>query len=265
MGSHARCDRSRVARWRHAAACAVVFLSLAACHLGELLSSPGAGGEHEAPGTPLPGGARMLSLVSGNDQRDTVEATLATPYAVRVSDGTGRSVSGVVVRWSIVEGGGTTSVTQSTTDGGGVARATHTFGTAVGPQVVEASVPGLATSRRFSSIAQHGRPQGLTYEVEPSNSVMGERIAPGIRLVIRDRHGNLADAAAGSGTISLVEGTGTPLAGLSGTLAVSNVAGRLLFDDVRVSLAGIGYRVRVSFSGLASQSAPFDVALIGAP
>lgn len=265
MVSLARSDRRRDATWRRLGAALVLLAGLAGCHVGDLLSSPDAPDDGEPPGVPLPGGARLLTMVSGNDQRDTIGATLATPYAVRVSDADARPADGVTVRWEVVEGDGSVSVSQSVTDASGVARATHTLGTSVGAHAVQASVAGISGVRRFSATARHGAPKDLSYEVDPSDAVMGERIDPAIRLVLRDRLGNVAGEADGTAAIAIVSGTGTPLAELSGTLVVPIDDGRMQFDDVRVSLVGVGYRVRVSVAGLAANSAPFDVALIGNP
>jgi hypothetical protein len=262
MDSRARCEPARPAMRLGAATLLLACAGIAGCHLGEVLSPGGSGGD-PSPGGPNPLGERTLSIVAGANQRDTVGAVLASPYAVRVIDGNSRPVSGVTVRWSVVAGGGTLSTAQSVTDAGGIARVTHRLGASVGTHTVDASVTGLPGSRRFNSVATHGAPHELLYEVGPANSVMGERISPAIRLVVRDRLGNVTDGTGGSATIALVDGTGTPLAELSGTLAESIVAGRMTFDDVRVSLVGLGYRLRVSYSALASQSAPFDVALIG--
>jgi hypothetical protein len=265
MGSRARSERTPRARCLRLVAPLVLLAGLAGCHVGELLSSPGTPDDGSAPGVPLPVGARALLMVSGNDQRDTIGATLATPYVVRVSDNETRPVAGVTVRWEVVEGDGSVSVSQSVTDAGGVARATHTLGTSLGAHAVQASVAGIPGAPRFLATALHGAPKELAYEVDPSDAVMGERIDPAIRLVLRDRLGNVAGETEGSAGISIVSGTGTPLAQLSGTLIVPVDDGRLLFDDVRVSLVGVGYRVRVSVVGLAANSASFDVALIGNP
>jgi hypothetical protein len=265
MDSRVRSDRGCSGMSRRLLAPLVVLASLAGCHLGDVLSSPGAPGGGPPTGGPVPTGARALTMVAGNDQRDTIGATLATPYAVRVSDENARPVSGVTVRWAVVEGNGSVSVSQSATDAGGVARVIHTLGPELGTHAVQASVAGISATRRFSSTARHGAPRDLAYEVDPSNAVMGERIAPAIRLVLRDRLGHVTEGITGNANISIVSGTGTPLAQLSGTLVAALQGGRLTFDDVRVSLVGVGYRLQVSVAGLASPSAPFDVALVGTP
>ncbi len=53
----------------------------------------------------IPGQLR-LSMVSGNNQVGTTGQPLAAPFVVRVVDKYGGPVSGAVILWDIVEGGG---------------------------------------------------------------------------------------------------------------------------------------------------------------
>ena len=266
MDSHARSNDTGRAHGCRAAILLVALVGATGCHVGELLSSPGDRNDDQSPWVPGPGGSYTLAIVAGDAQRDTVGATLGKPYSVRVIDANGRPESGVTVRWIVVDGDGSVDRGQSTTDAMGIARATHTLGTSLGSHAVQASVAGINGSpRRFTATAVHGAPDRFTYEVGPSNSVMGEPIAPAIRVMLRDRLGNIVDGLGGSATIALVSGTGTPLATLNGTLAVPIASGLATFDNVRVSLVGVGYRVRVSFADVGAPSVPFDVALMSPP
>ena len=80
---------------------------------------------------------------SGNNQTDTVLATLATPYGVLVRDHTNAPVAGVTVTWTALAG----SITgTSVTDASGVATATRTLGATAGAQTAQATVAGLSGS-----------------------------------------------------------------------------------------------------------------------
>lgn len=84
-----------------------------------------------------------LAVPSGNNQTDTVLATLTTPYAVLVRDQANAPKAGVTVTWSALAGGITAT---SVTDGAGVATATRTLGATAGAQTAQAAVVGLSGS-----------------------------------------------------------------------------------------------------------------------
>jgi adhesin/invasin len=69
--------------------------------------------------TGVTGPAASMALDAGNAQTDTIGATLATPYSVRVSDANGNPVTGVTVTWAVTGGGGSigTLSTQTATVG----------------------------------------------------------------------------------------------------------------------------------------------------
>src|SRR4051812_42168561 len=87
------------------------FAALAAC------SSSGT----EPPPVPA-----RLDVVSGADQQGFLGQALPAALVVRVSDASGRAVSGAAVQWSA--NGGTVSAASSTTDAAGLARIDWTLG-----------------------------------------------------------------------------------------------------------------------------------------
>ena len=100
-----------------------------------------------------------LAVPSGNNQTDTVLATLATPYAVLVRDQANAPKAGVTVTWSALAGGITAT---SVTDGAGVATATRTLGATAGAQTAQAAVVGLSGSPVvFTATANAGHPAVL--------------------------------------------------------------------------------------------------------
>jgi hypothetical protein len=83
-----------------------------------------------------------LTIVAGNAQTDTAGATLADTLKVQVTNRTTLTpVSGRVVSWAVVSGGGSVNPTSSTTNANGIATTVWTLGTTLGTQMVTASVP----------------------------------------------------------------------------------------------------------------------------
>ena len=102
------------------------------------------------------GGATQLSQVGGDAQADTVGATLAMPLAVVARDALNNPVQGVLVTWSVIDGGGVLLPATSITDAAGVATTSWRLGTVTtstdSTQLARASGVGspvnfLATSR----------------------------------------------------------------------------------------------------------------------
>ena len=103
-----------------------------------------------------------IRSLDGNGQSGTAGSTLPTPLRVQVIDATDIPVSGVVVSWSPVDGGGSVTPTSST-DVAGIASATFTLGPSIGEQHAQAQVTGLSGSPVvFSATATEPSPVGGT-------------------------------------------------------------------------------------------------------
>ena len=104
------------------------------------------------------GGATQMDIVNGNNQVDTVSQTLPTALAVRVADRFGNPVAGVLISWTVLDGGGSVSPASSTTDTVGIATTSWTLGTATTPsdsiQLVRAT--GVASARTFTAFTVPG-------------------------------------------------------------------------------------------------------------
>jgi hypothetical protein len=210
-----------------------------------------------------PGPATTLTRVSGDGQADTVAATLAGPYVVRVTDASGRPVPGVAVTWAL-DGGGNGAITpaSSVTNANGEASAVHRLGTTAGQQAATAAVAGLAGSpARFTATATHATPTQIVFTTQPSNTGIGAIIAPPVVVAIRDRFGNPATNLGQPVSVSIAPLTGTPGASLSGTRARNPVGGIATFDDLRIDLVGTLYRLRVQAGSLTVDSSPFTILL----
>jgi hypothetical protein len=90
-----------------------------------------------------------LSMVAGHNQAGTVGQPLGAPFVVRVVDRNGGPVSGAVVAWDIVEGGGDLPAVprgprklfhETKTDAHGVVSIVLTLGPQPGQNMVESKL-----------------------------------------------------------------------------------------------------------------------------
>ncbi|HXV85418.1 MAG TPA: Ig-like domain-containing protein [Gemmatimonadales bacterium] len=203
-----------------------------------------------------------LERESGTGQVDTAGATLGNPYVVRVRDGNGIPVSGVRVTWAVASGGGSVVPATSVTDADGRAAAVHTLGASLGTQAVRASAEDLNGSpATFTSTATHGAPVGMVFQTQPTNAAPLTVISPPVRVAVVDRQGHVASRYEGVVAMTITPGTGTPGASLAGTRSRAAVNGVAAFDDLSISLIGLGYRLRSAAAEFVQDSAPFDVLL----
>ena len=123
----------------------------------------------------------------GNHQRDTVLARLA-PYRVLARDHNDTPVPGVVVDWFLF-GRGSISSRTSITDANGIAQVTHTLGTIVGLESVQASVSGLIGSPlTFAPFVDAGAPVSTQMEGNDQVGRVGTELT--YRLRVNDTWGN---------------------------------------------------------------------------
>jgi protein-disulfide isomerase-like protein with CxxC motif len=92
----------------------------------------------------------------------------------------------------------------------------------------------------------------LAFSVQPSNAVAGAPIKPAVKVAVRDAYGRVVTTATNSVTVALASGAGTPGAHLRGTLTVAAVGGVATFPNLSVDLAGTGYRLAATATGLSS-------------
>ena len=97
---------------------------------------------------------QTLVKISGDNQQGVPGTTLTSPFVVEVWDAAGNPLGGIIVTFAVTAGGGSLSAQNSTTDVSGRASTTLTLGPNAGTNTVEASVSVIATSLRFTAIAQ---------------------------------------------------------------------------------------------------------------
>ncbi len=102
----------------------------------------------------------------------------------------------------------------------------------------------------------------LGFVTQPSTASPGATITPPVQVAMVDSTGQPVRSYSGEIHISLGR-DGSPLqnATLSGTTAISAVAGVATFSDLRIDQIGIGYTLRAAAAtgSPSGQSAAFDI------
>ena len=103
-------------------------------------------------GTSPPGPPTNLVTSGGDGQNWYFNNPLPTPLSATILDANGRAVPGVVVTWTVTQGGGGVTPAQSTTNANGVATTSDSIGSST-LQKVNASVTGLLNAATFTEAA----------------------------------------------------------------------------------------------------------------
>lgn len=185
-----------------------------------------------------------VKMQAGNGQTGAVNATLATPLSVVVTEASGKKVSGARVDWDVAVGGGTLSSGSSTTNTDGVAQTTWTLGTLAGSVRVSAQVNGL-TPITFTAIAVPG--PAAVVVATPDRAYLGVGDTLRVRATARDQYGNDVSAQAITFTAPDAAIATVSTAGL--ITAIAQGAGRVvasagtIADTVPVSVGAAGASV----------------------
>ena len=92
--------------------------------------------------------------ISGDNQQEIPGTILKYPFVVEVRDQNGEVFAGVPVTFTVTTGGGTLSVTSTTTDENGRAESTLTLGSDAGMNIVSVSTTGIQQTVTFSAAAE---------------------------------------------------------------------------------------------------------------
>ncbi len=222
------------------------------------LASGLTGGCHRGGG----GSAAPASLVArGDGQSGAVGSTLPTPVGVTVVDAAGNPVGGVAVSFQITGGGGSLSAAQEVSDATGVAEVQLTLPTTAGTVTVRASEPsGLVAN--LTAVATADAAAALRFVTQPGGAPP-EADLPPVSVEVVDAFGNRVTGSSAAVTLSI--GTDPSGGVLSfrapGSASLTAVAGVASFSHGGIDLAGSGYTLVASATGLASAtSQPLDVA-----
>ena len=94
-----------------------------------------------------------LVKISGDNQKEAAFAPLPHPFVVEMKDERGQPFAGVSVIFTVTEGGGTLSITHTTTDADGRAESTLTLGPNLGTNTVSVSAPEIEKVETFNAIS----------------------------------------------------------------------------------------------------------------
>ena len=153
-----------------------------------------------------------LSKVSGDNQEGMPNETLAKMFVVEVRSASGSALVGVSVTFTVVAGGGTLSVTNTTTDGKGRAQSLLTLGPDPGTNTVEVSVEGISQTAVFRAEATPSPPIPTTLEYvsgDNQTGLTGETLMHPFVVEVRDQYDDPMEGvtvtfavSAGSGSLS---------------------------------------------------------------
>ncbi len=164
-------------------------------------SSASSGGASSGPPT-------SVAIFLGDNQSAVVSTPLASSPVVLVSDDAGRTVAGVPVSFSIVDGGGSITPASATTDGSGLAATEWTLGPTVGLNHLRAYVAGVPTTVTFTATgtAPVGVPSSIAITAgDNQTAAPGAAVALTPVVVVKDAYGS---AVAGANVVFAVSGGG---------------------------------------------------------
>jgi hypothetical protein len=179
-----------------------------------------------------PGAAANMAVnspASVATQSGTAGTAVAAPPGVKITDGLGNGVAGVVVTFIAPAGSGqvyngtdpAASSASVTTNASGVATLTSwTLGTATGVDSVTASATGL-TSVVFTATVNPGAPANITKSAgDAQSAVVNNNVAVAPAVTITDTHGN-------------------PVPGVSVTFAAASGGGSVTGGDATTDASGV--------------------------
>ena len=210
----------------------------------------------------LPSPTTLLKI-SGDNQQGVTNTALANPFVIEVRDQNDSVLSGILVTFSVTAGGGTLSVTGTTTDADGRALSTLTLGSSVGTNTVSVFAAGIPGVETFTAEAQSSPPPPTATTLvkisgDNQQGVINTALGNPFVVEVRDQNGSVLSGI--EVTFSVTTGGGT----LGTTNTTTSVNGRALStltlgssvgtNTVSVSAAGI--QGAVTFTAEAQSSPP---------
>ena len=164
-----------------------------------------------------------LSKISGDNQEGMPNEALAKLFVVEARDVRGSPLVGVSVTFTVLAGGGTLTVTNTTTDDNGRAQSLLTLGPDPGTNTVEVSVEGISQTALFRAEATPPLPIPTTLEYVSGNNqngLTGETLMQPFIVKVHDQYDE-------------------PMAGVAVTFAVSAGSGSLSDTSVDTDVNGL--------------------------
>lgn len=212
-----------------------------------------------------PAPAKSLAMTTGTGQA-ALPGTTLSPLNFLLRDEFENPIGGQILDFTVVSGGGSLSVASATTSSDalvsplGTARTVWTLGMTVGAQSMRGQLradPTVFVIVNAETVT--GSATKLVITTEPATlQTAGSNITPAIRVAIRDTDNFTVTQYTGPVTLSIASGPSG--AALNGTVQVNALAGVAVFNDVRLSQSGNGYRLVAQAFGLTPDTTiVFDV------
>ena len=126
--------------------------------------------------------ATAPTKISGDTQQGAPSTTLAQPFVVEVQDGDSATFAGVPVTFAVTAGGGTLSVTSTTTNTNGRAESTLILGSSAGTNTVRVSVQGVSQAATFTAEATTTNTAPVFTDGTSTTRAIAENIAAGVNI-----------------------------------------------------------------------------------
>ncbi len=206
-----------------------------------------------------------LLKISGDNQEGRPNETLAKLFVVEAKDANGSALAGGSVTFTVIAGGGTLSVTNTTTDANGRAQSLLTLGPNLGTNIVRVSVESISQTALFRAEATPPPLIPTTLEYVSGNNqsgLTGETLMQPFIVKVHDQYEDPMEGVAVTFAVSIGGGSmsdtsvDSDVNGLArSTLTLGNVP---VTNVVEVSVEGIAETV--TFRAVA-QLLEFDLAL----
>ena len=120
--------------------------------------------------------------ISGDTQQGAPSTTLAQPFVVEVRAGDSTAFAGVPVTFAVTAGGGTLSVTSTTTNTNGRAESTLILGSSAGTNTVRVSVQGISQIVTFTAVATTTNTAPVFTDGTSTTRSVAENTATGVNI-----------------------------------------------------------------------------------
>lgn len=150
-----------------------------------------------------------VEIVAGNNQSAVVGQVVPVAPTVRVRDAGGQGLTAIVVRFTVVAGGGSIAIDSAVTDGSGVATVSGwTLGTKSGVNTLKAQASGLATSTNITAMGTPSTPANLTL-VGTQNfaTFVSQAVSSTPTVLVSDGFGNPVPGVVVTFAVTLNNGT----------------------------------------------------------
>ena len=188
-----------------------------------------------------------FSKVSGDNQEGMPNETLAKLFVVEARSASGTALIGVSVTFTVVAGGGTLSVTNTTTDHSGRAQSLLTLGPNLETNTVEVSVEGISQTALFRAEVTPPPPIPTTLEYvsgDNQRGLTGKMLMQPFVVEVRDQYDDLMEGVTVTFAVSIGGGS------LSETSVDSDVNG-LARSTLTLGNDPVTNIVEVSVEGIA--------------